>query len=89
MSAATFQPGDVVMHAGETYQVLEDLGGRGRVIPFPADSLAELELAWDQDGEACRRIGHAPLPAPTPCSTDGCCPTQGNPLTEEEVFGRR
>jgi len=88
MTESTLQPGDVVMHGGETYQVLENLGDRGRVIPFPTDGHPGLELAWEENGESCRRIGHAPLPAPTPCSADGCCPTDGNPLTEEEVFGR-
>jgi len=86
MGDTRFAPGDVVDVAGETWQVLEDLGGRGRVIPFPGDSLAESEIDW-HDG--CRRIGNAPLPAPTPCSSDGCCPTDGNPLTEKDVFPDR
>ena len=86
MSETNFAPGDVIDVGGETWQVIEDQGDRGRVIPFPGDSIAEMEMAWS---DACRRIGNAPLPAPTPCSTDGNCPTSGNPLTEKDVFPGR
>jgi hypothetical protein len=86
MSATNFEPGDILDVGGETYQVVENPGEHGTVIPFPGDSLRGSELLWDA---GCRRIGNAPLPAPTPCSTDGCCPTAGNPLTEKEVFPER
>lgn len=86
MTQTRFAPGDVIDVGGETYQVIEDRGDRGLVIPFPGDVGAASEMPWDA---ACRRIGNAPLPGPTPCAADGCCPTNGNPLTEEEVFGKR
>ena len=86
MLAMNFQPGDVVLFEGETYQVLETRGSRARVIPFPADMVAPLEVVWQTARDTPRRIGHAPLPAPTPCSTDdGCCPTNGNPVGEDEI----
>ncbi len=89
MSETTFQPGDVVLLDGETYQVLESLGPRARVVPFPADEVAPFEIEWQTALETPRRIGHAPLPAPTPCSGDGCCPTNGNPVGEDEIAPRR
>ncbi|GAB4362119.1 MAG: hypothetical protein Kow006_33250 [Gammaproteobacteria bacterium] len=76
MSENQFQPGDVLVFRGETYQVLENLGDGGRVIPFPSEETVGEVVAWHAE---MRRIGHEPLPAPTPCST-GECPTQGNPL---------
>ncbi|HEB96727.1 MAG TPA: hypothetical protein ENI96_09900 [Sedimenticola thiotaurini] len=66
-----FVPGDIVLHQGEAYQVHENLGDRGRVAPFPAVDVELMELVWDGD---CRRIGHEPLPAPTPCAGGGLCP---------------
>ncbi len=89
MSQTNFQPGDVVLLDGETYQVLETDGERARVVPFPADEVAPVEIDWRTAGEAPRRIGHAPLPAPTPCSTDGCCPTNGNPVADDELVPPR
>lgn len=85
MSETNFQPGDVVLLDGETYQVLEVLDDKARVVPFPADEVAPIEVAWGDAREAPRRIGQAPLPAPTPCSTDGCCPTNGNPVDDDEI----
>jgi hypothetical protein len=85
MSEPNFQPGDVVLLDGETYQVLENLGARARVVPFPADEVAPVEIVWDTAGEPARRIGNAPLPAPTPCSVDGTCPTNGNPVSDDEI----
>ncbi len=70
----SFSPGDIVLCRGEAYQVHENLGDRGRVAPFPAVDLVLLELVWDQE---CRRIGHEPLPAPTPCASGGACPGEG------------
>jgi hypothetical protein len=85
MSEPTFQPGDVVLLDGETYQVLEPMDAGARVVPFPADDVAPVEIAWAEAGEPPRRIGQAPLPAPTPCSADGCCPTGGNPVADDEI----
>jgi len=85
MSETNFQPGDVVLLDGESYQVLESIGQKARVVPFPADEVEPIEVDWSVAGEAPRRIGHAPLPAPTPCSTDGCCPTNGNPVTDDDI----
>lgn len=80
MQAEAFVPGDIVEFEGETYQVLENRGPGGRVIPFPSDDAESIDLAWQTGGLRCRRIGNAPLPAPTPCSS-GECPTGGNPVT--------
>jgi len=85
MTDANFQPGDIVLLDGETYQVLENLNAGARVVPFPADEVRPIEIDWSTAGEPARRIGNAPLPAPTPCSTDGCCPTNGNPVSDDEV----
>ena len=89
MSQTNFQPGDVVLLDGETYQVLETDGERAGVVPFPADEVAPLEIDWRMAGDAPRRIGQAPLPAPTPCSTHGCCPTNGNPVADDELVPPR
>jgi len=86
MKQVHFQPGDVVLVDGETYQVIEALGATARVVPFPADEVAPQELEL---GPGARRIGHAPLPGPTPCSSDGCCPTGGNPVGDDEIGPRR
>ncbi|MES9905993.1 MAG: hypothetical protein ABW168_25375 [Sedimenticola sp.] len=67
-----FSPGDIILHQGEAYQVYENLGVKGRVAPFPGDDVELIDLEWD---DHCRKIGNEPLPAPTPCSTGGCCPS--------------
>ncbi len=82
MSEPGFEPGDIVVHGGETYQVLEDYGDSGRVAPFPAEGAASLVLHWDAGGERCRRIGHEPLPAPAPCSIGAGCPGESQPLNQ-------
>ncbi len=79
MNDLVFQPGDILVYQGETYQVLENLGDVGRVIPFPSEEAEPQELIWQTDNDEMRRIGNEPLPAPTPCST-GECPTEGNPV---------
>lgn len=79
MNEVTFVPGDVVLLQGETYQVLENRGTEGVVIPFPSDEVEPFKIEWVINGENARRIGNEPLPAPTPCSS-GECPTQGNPV---------
>ncbi len=89
MAETEFVPGDILIHGGETYQVLENRGDHGLVIPFPSEITQGTRLAWDEDGQLARRIGNEPLPAPSPCSATGCCPTNGNALREEDVFGRR
>jgi hypothetical protein len=77
MPDATFVPGDIIIVGGETYQVLEDHGDRGTLLPFPVvDGVESEELEWSREPD-CRRIGHAPLPAPSPCATSGSCPTEG------------
>ncbi len=67
-----FITGDVILHQGEAYQVYENLGSAGRVAPFPGDKVQLIELEWD---EHCRKIGHEPLPGPTPCSAGKGCPS--------------
>ncbi|KAA3626530.1 MAG: hypothetical protein DWQ09_16000 [Proteobacteria bacterium] len=79
MTEVQFVPGDVVLLQGEAYQVLENLGDEGMVIPFPSEEVEPFRLEWIVEGERARRIGNEPLPAPTPCSS-GECPTQGNPV---------
>lgn len=71
-TACDFAPGDIIEQYGECYQVLENLGDSGLVKNYPSDEEQGFSLAWDS---ATRRIGNAPLPAPSPCSTGGSCPT--------------
>lgn len=68
-----FVQGDVILFEGETYQVHENQGETGLVAAFPADESELFSLHWNDE---CRKIGNEPLPAPTPCSTGGCCPSQ-------------
>ncbi len=68
-----FSPGDVILHQGEAYQVHENLGQGGLVAPFPAVDIQLLELQWDA---SCRKIGHEPLPAPSPCASGVSCPSK-------------
>jgi hypothetical protein len=78
-----FVPGDIIELYGETYQVLENNGNTGMLIPFPSEEVPAAEVVWDAEAIAYTRIGHAQLPGPTPCSTGGGdCPTngQGAPL---------
>ena len=79
MTESAFVPGDIVLLQGEAYQVFENRGESGMVIPFPSEEVEPFLLAWCVDNEHARRIGNEPLPTPTPCST-GECPTQGNPV---------
>lgn len=81
--SADFVAGDIVELYGETYQVLENRGETGLLIPFPSDEVPPQEVTWAAEKVPYTRIGHAQLPGPTPCSTgDGSCPTngQGEPL---------
>jgi len=77
MQTQEFVPGDVIELDGETYQVIENQGDKARIIPFPSDDTPSTELDWKAGGSNARRIGNAPLPAPTPCSATGECPTDG------------
>lgn len=70
-----FNPGDIIEQAGECYQVLENLGDRGLVRNFPSEEDTGFELEWMVDGASSRYMGQASLPAPSPCSTGGSCPT--------------
>ncbi|MEH6470671.1 MAG: hypothetical protein V7752_05410 [Halopseudomonas sp.] len=70
-----YNPGDIIEQAGECFQVLENHGIYGTVRSFPSEEESGFELEWVTDGVACRRIGTAGLPAPSPCSTGGSCPT--------------
>jgi hypothetical protein len=73
-----FIPGDIVELYGETYQVLENRGSTGLLIPFPSKEIPPEEVAWDSEKVPYTKIGHAQLPGPTPCATaDGDCPTDG------------
>ncbi|MDX1593634.1 MAG: hypothetical protein R3298_05250 [Gammaproteobacteria bacterium] len=85
MSETPFQPGDVVLFQGETYQVLAAEATRARVVPFPSEGIEPLDIDFSENGADARRVGHAPLPGPTPCADDGCCPTGGNPVGEDEI----
>lgn len=70
-----FSPGDIIEQAGECYQVLENLGDRGLVRNFPSEETEGFDIEWIADGAHCRQMGHASLPAPSPCSVGGYCPT--------------
>ncbi len=70
-----FNPGDIIEQAGECYQVMENHGSRGIVRNFPSEEETGFEITWVADGASCRQIGKASLPAPSPCSTGGSCPT--------------
>ena len=79
-----FSPGDIIEQAGECYQVMESHGHRGLVRHFPSDEETGFEMEWQ--GSETRRIGQASLPAPSPCSTGGSCPTyEIKPKTEEDA----
>ncbi len=79
MNDLVFQPGDILVYEGETYQVLENHGDSGKVIPFPGEEVEAQQMTWQSNNKEMRCIGNEPLPAPTPCSS-GECPTQGNPV---------
>lgn len=68
----TFSQGDVILYGGEAYQVHENHGDSGLVAAFPSDEPALFSMRWNDE---CRKIGKEPLPAPTPCTTGGCCPS--------------
>ena len=74
-----FIPGDIVELYGETYQVLENRGATGLLIPFPSNEVPAEEVAWDAEKVPYTKMGNAQLPGPTPCATtdDGGCPTEG------------
>lgn len=70
-----FVAGDIIEQAGECYQVLDNQGSQGIVRNFPSEEELSFEINWLDDGARCRKIGNASLPAPSPCSTGGSCPT--------------
>ena len=73
-----FEAGDIVELFGETYQVLENDGVRGQLIPFPSEEVPPHEVVWAEEAGEYARIGNAELPGPTPCATGGGeCPTNG------------
>jgi hypothetical protein len=75
----TFEPGDILELYGETFQCIENLGDKGLVIPFPSENTPSHEVVWNGPEGEYRKMGHAQLPGPTPCSTgDGSCPTDGH-----------
>ena len=77
-SKPDFIPGDIVELYGETYQVIENSGETGLMIPFPSEEVAAEMVTWGAEKAPYTKIGHAQLPGPTPCSTnDGNCPTDG------------
>lgn len=73
-----FVAGDILLFEGETYQVHESLGLTGLVSPFPSIDADPQVVDWNDD---YRKIGHEPLPAPTPCAMTGDC----TPPAEAEV----
>lgn len=77
MTDKQFQIGDIIESGGETYQVLESHDSHGYVIPFPSENVESERVDWD---DHYRKIGTAPLPAPSPCSTGDGCPVQGRPM---------
>ncbi len=85
-----FNPGDIIEKSGECYQVLENLGSQGRVRNFPSEEAEGFILHWcDNDGTS-RRMGHADLPAPSPCSTGAGCPSySAAPLQEARRRSQR
>ncbi len=70
-----FSPGDIIEQGGECYQILTNLGSRGVVRNFPSEETTGFEIEWLADGAISRKMGEASLPAPSPCSTGGFCPT--------------
>ncbi|OMH29063.1 hypothetical protein [Motiliproteus sp. MSK22-1] len=74
-TTCNFNPGDIIEQAGECYQILENHGNGGIVRNFPSEETTGFEMAWEVDGTIARRMGQASLPAPSPCSTGGSCPT--------------
>jgi hypothetical protein len=70
-----FVAGDIIEQGGECYQVLETNGPQGIVRNFPSEEEVGFEISWVENGVSSRKIGHAALPAPSPCSTGGSCPT--------------
>ena len=70
-----FMPGDIIERGGECYQILENLGSHGVVRNFPSEETTGFEIEWQTEGVISRKMGHAGLPAPSPCSTGGFCPT--------------
>lgn len=78
MSETTFTPGDIIVMDGETYQVIEDQGTHGIILPFPVvEGIEGEEMEWGTKKAECRKIGAAKLPAPSACATTGSCPTNG------------
>jgi hypothetical protein len=79
-----FIAGDILLYDGETYQVHESLGMTGLVSLFPSVDVDLQMVDWDDN---YRKIGHEPLPAPTPCATDGSCtpPTIDSSQTVEAI----
>ncbi len=65
-----FVAGDVLLYEGECYQVHESLGMTGLVSPFPSVDVDPQVVDWN---DGYRKIGHEPLPAPTPCAATGEC----------------
>lgn len=78
--------GDIIELTGETYQVMENLGDHGLVRHFPSEETEGFDFAWVQEGVAARKMGNAQLPAPTPCSATGSCPTDGKLAVDEQVI---
>ncbi len=73
-----FEAGDILELFGETYQVLENDGTRGQLIPFPSEEVPPREVVWAEAEGEYTRIGSAELPGLTPCATSGGeCPTNG------------
>ena len=81
-----FVAGDIIEMDGETYQVLENLGNHGLVRSFPSEEIEGVEFTWIRDGVVARKMGNAQLPAPTPCSATGSCPTDGKLAVDEQII---
>lgn len=79
-----FVAGDILLYEGETYQVHESLGMTGLLSPFPSVDVDPQIVDWNDE---YRKIGHEPIPAPTPCATTGNCtpPTLDTEKANEAV----
>lgn len=64
-----FEIGDILIFEGDSYQVHENSGTHGKVSLFPSVDVVLNAVEWNDDYE---KIGHAQIPAPTPCASGSC-----------------
>ncbi|HYW93469.1 MAG TPA: hypothetical protein VFA95_13585 [Gammaproteobacteria bacterium] len=78
-----FQTGDIIEAGGETYQLVGQDHTYALIIPFPSENLDSERIEREQLVRDYRRIGSAPLPAPSPCAAGNGCPFNGRPVPVE------